>query len=153
MGTSVSLRVIAVYEAAKGLIALLAASGMALHHRGPLPLLHRLALHLHLNPGRDHPNAIIQAIEVNATAHLRILAFGVLAYALLRFVEAAGLWFDRRWAEWMGAVSAAVYLPFEILELVRRPSVLSAVVLVATALTVLILAWRIRRQDPAPAVR
>jgi uncharacterized membrane protein (DUF2068 family) len=38
----------------------------------------------------------------------------------LRFAEAYGLWFHRRWAEWIAVVSAALYLPIEVLELARH---------------------------------
>ena len=40
-----------------------------------------------------------------------------LTYSAIRFTEAYGLWRERRWAEWLSAVSGAIYLPFEIYEL------------------------------------
>lgn len=35
----------------------------------------------------------------------------------VRFVEAYGLWRERRWAEWLAIVSGGIYLPIEIWEL------------------------------------
>ncbi|MCZ7627423.1 MAG: DUF2127 domain-containing protein [Candidatus Methylomirabilis sp.] len=43
-------------------------------------------------------------------------------YASVRFVEAYGLWLERRWAEWFAAVSGGIYIPFEIYELLYGES-------------------------------
>jgi uncharacterized membrane protein (DUF2068 family) len=37
----------------------------------------------------------------------------------VRFAEAYGLWRSRPWAEWLAAVSGAIYVPFELYELER----------------------------------
>ena len=50
------------------------------------------------------------------------LAFAALMYATVRFVEAYGLWKARAWAEWFALLSGAMYLPWEIIELLRRPT-------------------------------
>ena len=50
-------------------------------------------------------------------ARLWLLAAAATAYALVRGVEAYGLWFERRWAEWFALVSAGLYVPVEIFEL------------------------------------
>lgn len=38
----------------------------------------------------------------------------------MRFVEAYGLWRERRWANWLAAISEGIYLPVEIYELFAR---------------------------------
>jgi uncharacterized membrane protein (DUF2068 family) len=45
----------------------------------------------------------------------------VLAYATVRLVVAYGLWQERAWGEVLGAVSGAVYLPFELEAWHRHP--------------------------------
>ena len=57
-GETYSLRAVAVFEAAKGAIALLAASGIAFRNHTE-DWIRRLALHLHFNPAHDQPNALI----------------------------------------------------------------------------------------------
>jgi uncharacterized membrane protein (DUF2068 family) len=37
----------------------------------------------------------------------------------MRFIEAFGLWFGMRWAEWFALLSGSVYLPIEIYELAK----------------------------------
>ena len=39
-----------------------------------------------------------------------------------RFIEAYGLWHMRVWAEWFALLSGGIYLPWEILELIERPT-------------------------------
>jgi uncharacterized membrane protein (DUF2068 family) len=122
------LRSIALVEGAKALVALMAATGVALHER-LRPIVNALAAHLRLNPANDRPLAIVHALGAEASAHLRLLALGVLIYAALRLLEAVGLWHSRVWALWIGALSAAIYLPFEIVELVEHPGALTVALL------------------------
>ena len=51
------------------------------------------------------------------------------AYSIVRFVEAYGLWRERTWAEWFALISGALYVPFEVYELVRRPTLIHVAVL------------------------
>jgi len=44
----------------------------------------------------------------------------VLVYALVRFAESYGLWLERRWAEWLAALSGGIYVPVEVYELARH---------------------------------
>jgi uncharacterized membrane protein (DUF2068 family) len=79
--------------------------------------------HLHLNPAKHH--ALIFTLLSGDSLHLRWLAFGAAAYAAGRLVEAAGLWWARPWAIWVAAVTAAIYIPFEVADLIRRPTTLA----------------------------
>jgi len=42
-------------------------------------------------------------------------------YALLRFVEATGLWLQKHWAEWVAVIGASIYLPFEVARILKKP--------------------------------
>ncbi|MGA8726456.1 MAG: DUF2127 domain-containing protein [Acidimicrobiales bacterium] len=52
-----------------------------------------------------------------STAHLVALGLAATAYALLEATEGVGLWFGKRWAEYLTLVATSVLLPFEIWEL------------------------------------
>jgi len=73
----------------------------------------------------------------------------------VRFVEGYGLWRDRRWAEWFGAISGAVYLPTEIYELWEKVTWLRVTVFVVNCVVVWYLVQLlVRRQthsEPAAA--
>jgi uncharacterized membrane protein (DUF2068 family) len=51
----------------------------------------------------------------------------LLAYALLEGVEAVGLWYGKRWAEYLTFIATVVLLPFEIYELHERVSPLKLI--------------------------
>ncbi|MDE8603626.1 DUF2127 domain-containing protein [Marinomonas sp. RSW2] len=55
---------------------------------------------------------------------------GALAYSLIRFVEAYGLWKGFIWTEWFALVTGAIYLPFEVYEIVFHTHILSISVFV-----------------------
>ncbi|MBV8031580.1 MAG: DUF2127 domain-containing protein, partial [Betaproteobacteria bacterium] len=55
-----------------------------------------------------------------SNAQLWLIASLVVVYAAVRFGEAYGLWFERKWAEWLAAVSGGIYVPLEVYELTRH---------------------------------
>lgn len=63
-------------------------------------------------------------------SHLYEAAGVVVGYAVLEAVEGVGLWFGRRWAEYLTFLATILLLPIEIYELSHRVSVLKIVTLV-----------------------
>ncbi|MGE5641237.1 MAG: DUF2127 domain-containing protein [Clostridia bacterium] len=115
------LRAVAVFEALKGLLALLAAGG--LFYFIPRDFRHlavELVGRLHLNAGKSYPDVFLRIVEDATNPQLWLIASLVLAYAAVRFTEAYGLWFERAWGEWVAAVSGAIYVPLELYEISRR---------------------------------
>jgi uncharacterized membrane protein (DUF2068 family) len=132
------LHAIAIFEATKGLLALLAASGLEI--LGPAPLqrwLHELINRFQLDPHHGALDWLSRMINPDSV-HLAA-AIG-LGYALLRFIEAWGLWRVRTWASWLGCIGAAVYLPFDLYALSKHPGWLSVSVLVVNLIVVWVLA-------------
>lgn len=118
---SSALRLVALLEAGKGLLVLSAGFGLlSLVHRDVQSFAEHLVTHSHLNPAARYPRIFIDAVSRLNDSRLMLLAAGAAAYAAVRFVEAYGLWFARRWAEWFAVASGALYIPFELLELTRR---------------------------------
>ena len=142
------LRSIAILEGSKAVVALLAGTGIVLH-RQFRPIIHAIAAHLHFNPGHNRPLAILQALGTGASAHLRLLGLGVLIYAGVRLVEAAGLWRGKAWALWFGAASAAAYLPFDIAKLFEHPGALTMALVLVNGAIVCYLARRVAVRRPA----
>jgi uncharacterized membrane protein (DUF2068 family) len=62
--------------------------------------------------------------------HLYEVGAFVIGYALLEAAEMVGLWFAKRWAEYLTFVATALLIPFEIVELVHNVSVLKVLTLV-----------------------
>jgi uncharacterized membrane protein (DUF2068 family) len=57
------------------------------------------------------------------TQTLYLLAFGAAGYAALEGAEAVGLWFQKRWAEYLTFVANLVFMPYEGYELARSITV------------------------------
>lgn len=74
------------------------------------------------------------------------LALGAAGYSVLRFIEAYGLFLERAWAEVLAASSGAIYVPFELLELLREPTLLHASLLAANLLVVAIMVYSLLQQ-------
>jgi len=58
---------------------------------------------------------------------LREVGVALLAYAALEGVEAVGLWFARRWAEYLTFVATTILLPLEIYEIIHGGTVLKVI--------------------------
>ena len=78
-----------------------------------------------------------------------LLAFAAAGYAAVRLAEAYGLWFDRNWASWLGALSGGIYVPIEVYELVEKPSLLRLGLLSANTAIVVYLGYRLWRRRTA----
>lgn len=65
-----------------------------------------------------------------------LLAVGAAVYAIVRLVEAYGLFNERRWAEVLAAESGGIYVAFELLELLRKTTWHSVGLLVVNVMVV-----------------
>ena len=142
-----SLRAVAVFEAFKGAVVLAAGFGLlAAVHRDAQALAEALVGHLHLNPASHFPRIFIEAATALTVPRAELLALGAAVYVAVRFTEAWGLWYGRRWAEWFAAISGALYIPFEIYELAQRGGWLPAAALAANVTVVALVAMALLRQ-------
>lgn len=73
--------------------------------------------------------------------HIRNLALMAIAFGVVEGVEAVGLWFEKRWAEYLTVVVTASLLPLEILELTRHVTALRLVGFVVNVAVVVYLVW------------
>jgi len=120
---SEAVRVVAIFEAAKGALILLAGLGLlSLVHRDVHALAAQLIAHAHLNPASRYPHIFLDAANHLSDSSLTLYAVGAAAYACVRLVEAWGLWFARSWAEWLAALSGGLYVPVELVELYKHAS-------------------------------
>lgn len=148
MRLSGALRTIAVVEAAKGVLVLLAGLGLlSLVHHDAQRMAEVLVAHSHLNPASRYPRIFLDFAAQVTDSRLMLAALGAAAYAGLRFIEAYGLWRARPWAEWFAAISGAVYLPFELVEVYRTLNWISLGVLLVNAAIVAVMLYGIRHPN------
>jgi uncharacterized membrane protein (DUF2068 family) len=140
---------VALFEATKGVIVLLAGFGLlSLLHHDLRALAIALVGHLHLDPTRHYASGFIEVASKTTDARLWSIAIIGFVYAIFRFVEAYGLWFCRTWAEWLALVSGGIYLPLEVYEIVRRVTWMRVSALIANLVVVVAIAlvlWRNKR--------
>jgi len=151
-----ALRAIALFEAVKGMAALAASFGvLELVHHDVRRLAMAMIGHFGLNPLNHYPSLLLHYADVLQDANLRNLMLLAWGYAAIRLAEGYGLWRDRAWAEWLAALSGAVYVPFELQHLLHRPGWINLGVLLANVAVVAFMAWRLwqrmRARIPAAA--
>ena len=136
------LRLIAVFEATKGLLVMVAGLGL-------LSLLHRdvevlaeeiverglLIHHVRLS------GVLLRAAENVTDRELWSLASIALAYSAVRFIEAYGLWPQREWGQWFALLSGILYLPWEILAIVHHATAVRYILLLFNGALIACLAW------------
>lgn len=65
-------------------------------------------------------STLLQLIDYLEQVDENILLFiGLITitFGLIRYAEAIGLWFEKRWAEWLAFLTSLVYIPFELMSL------------------------------------
>jgi uncharacterized membrane protein (DUF2068 family) len=135
------LHIVAVFEAAKGALVLLAGCGLlAFIHKDLHDAAMQLVKALHLNPAKHYPSVFIDAADRVTDLQLWMLALSALIYSAVRFAEAWGLWKQQQWAEWFGCLSGGIYIPMEIYEVSREMTWPRITVLVVNVGVVAILA-------------
>lgn len=150
--TRAGVRAVALFEAAKGALVVLAGCGLlALVHRDVQDTAESIVRHLHLNPARHTPRVFIEAAGRLTDHRLRLLAAGAFAYAAVRLAEAYGLWRMRPWAEWLAILSTGLYLPVEAYELARHATLTRGALFLLNA-AVLGLLVSVRLRQPASSV-
>jgi uncharacterized membrane protein (DUF2068 family) len=73
---------------------------------------------------------------------VRLAGLAMLAYGTVQIVEGVGLWGGWRWAEYLAVVATSAFIPFEIYELVEKPTPLKAAALVANVVIVIYLLYK-----------
>src|ERR1700704_5217652 len=76
-------------------------------------------------------------------SRLHALRIVTLAYAAVFATEGIGLWLQKRWAEWLTVIVTASLIPLEVWELIFRPNIGKAAVLVGNTVIVIYLAWHV----------
>ncbi len=150
-GKKAGLRSIAVLEALKGIAVLALGLGL-LHylHRDVGDAAERLLRHLHMNPARHYARVFLEAAYRLNDGNLWGMAAGAAAYSIVRFIEAYGLWNARVWAEWFALLSGCLYLPWEVVEVVKHATPIRWAVLLGNIAIVLYMAYlRWSEQEPA----
>jgi uncharacterized membrane protein (DUF2068 family) len=131
---------------------ILIAGGIALLVFGHKTDIHQLVENLQdqldLSPGSGWWRHLYEALITRLT-HLTpgkevAIAIGAILYGGLEAFEGVGLLLRRRWAEYLVLIATAAFLPLEIEELIRKPTLFKAGALAVNLLIIGYLIWRKR---------
>ena len=122
-----ALRAIALFEATKGAAVLAGLIGLIdLLHTDVQAWAMALIGRFGLDPNAPYPSMLLHYAALLPDADIRMLVILASAYITLRALEATGLWFAQAWAEYLGALSGGIYIPFEVRHLWREPNFVNA---------------------------
>jgi uncharacterized membrane protein (DUF2068 family) len=142
-----ALRSIALFEAAKGLLALAAACGvLSLRHTNLHAPTDAFLLRHGIDPERHYTRLFIESVAGATNHHAAEIAAVAIVYGLIRLVEGYGLWQGKHWAEWFAVISAGIYLPVEFRHFARHATVLNTGVMALNLVIILYLAKLLSRQ-------
>jgi uncharacterized membrane protein (DUF2068 family) len=145
------LRTIAVYKLVKVLLLLLVAYGELRLHDPSLTA--KLVSWAADRPSGLEHDVVKQALVwFSGLSDSRIHALRVvtLSYAAVFAVEGVGLWMRRRWAEWLTTIITASLIPLEVWELIHRPTVGKAAVVLANIAITGYLYWHVSTHRMTP---
>lgn len=138
--------VIAAFKLLKGLA--LFSVGIAVHVLANKDLI-KEAQHwadlLRVDPHNHYLNALLEKLTAVDPHKLRELSVGTFIYSALFLTEGVGLFLRKRWAELLTVISTAGLIPFEIYELIHRPTLPRAFLLAVNVAVVAYLIFEIRR--------
>ena len=139
------LRAVAFFEFIKGtFVLLIGLCAVLLVHKNAWVIAESLLALLHISTDRHSAQLFLDFADRLTDASLWAAAELALAYSILRFVEAYGLWRQRTWAEWLAFVSGTLFFPLEIRGLMRGITLLRSVVFVANIGIVLYMWYLLR---------
>ena len=145
------LRFLALERAVRGLLLLALAYGVWRFDgsRGALeqvfdsylPALKPLADRLGVDLQETGPVHLIQQAFTAEHSTLLLVALGVLAYGVLELVEAVGLWFMKRWGEYVAVVGTAAFVPLELHEIFAKVTWLRIAALIINLFAIAYILW------------
>jgi uncharacterized membrane protein (DUF2068 family) len=147
------LRVIAVYKLGKVLLLLGAAYGvLRLRDASFIAHIYSWASTLPSGLEQDVVRRALAWFSGLSTTRVEAIGAVTLSYAAIFAVEGIGLWLRRRWAEWLTIVITASLIPLEIWEVIHRPTLGKAAVLIVNIAIVWYLILQLRStRHPAAA--
>lgn len=102
---------------------------------------------LGLDPDNHYIDRVLEKAATITPDKIKELGLGSVVYAGFFLTEGIGLWFGKRWAEWLTVIITGSLIPFEIYEIYRHPAPVKIAVLVLNIAVVAYLVYRIRDKN------
>jgi uncharacterized membrane protein (DUF2068 family) len=146
------LAIIAVFKLLKGFLLLAAAIGLlnSVHSDLAASVQHWITL-LRMDPDSHYFHLLLVKVGAISPEQIKAATIGSFFYSGLLLTEGVGLWFERRWAEYLTVIVTASFIPLELYELSKRISEVRVAVLAINVAILWYLIWTLRRdRKPKP---
>lgn len=149
------VRTVATIEFIKGVVVVLAGLGLfSMRNRDIWGIAESFLEFFHVNPYHHYVGIFIDLVYKVSDVRMWKLATAASVYTILRFVEAYGLWYALPWAEWLAFASGTIYIPFEVIDLIHKPTWFRLLVLVVNLIIVLYMLYlRLEAREKRRAAR
>ena len=111
----------------------------------------RVAQALRRDPEGRLVTLLMEKANLIDAAKLREIGFGTFAYSALALIEGTGLMLEKVWAEYLTLGLTVAFLPWELFELAREPSLFRLGLLIINLLVLVYLLWLLRRKGSSHA--
>ena len=148
------LQVIAVFKLLKsGLLVLLALGAFHLLHKDLADELEHWAKAARIDPENRYLASLLAKTNLVDDRKLEELGGLTLVYAALFLTEGVGLWLRQRWAEYLTTIATASFIPLELYELSKHPTVAKGVLIAANFAILIYLIVNLSRNSKPRAAR
>lgn len=121
--SSESIKAVAIYEVVKGVGSLIGVGALWWWHTNLDHWLTMATTSWQQRFGQFLAPQVESAVHIaqEASKNWAVFLLLIVGYAVLRFVEAYGLWQDRTWAYWFGVLGYVIFIPIEVYYLIVSP--------------------------------
>ncbi len=119
---------------------------MHLLHKDLSDVVMHVATALRFDPESRVVSLLMDKVDLIDPHRLREIGFATFAYSGLALTEGVGLLMEKVWAEYLTLVLTISFLPWEIYELIRRPSWFRLGLLVINLAVLWYLVWLLKRK-------
>jgi uncharacterized membrane protein (DUF2068 family) len=141
------LALIAVFKLVKGLLLLTAAIGLLkMIHKDVSATVEHWITVFRMDPDSHYFHWLLEKVGRISPQQLKAVSAGSFFYSGLLLTEGFGLWFERRWAEYLTVIATSSFIPLEVYELTRRVNDIKLWVLVINLAIVWYLIRTLRRE-------
>jgi uncharacterized membrane protein (DUF2068 family) len=139
------VRLIALFKLLKAALLIGVGIGaLTMFHKDVTSVLQHWVSLLGLDPDNRYIDLALQKAAKLSPNKIKGLGIGSFLYAGLFLIEGVGLWWMRRWAEWLTVIITGSLVPIEVYEICHRPTPIKILVLIINLAIVGYLLYRIR---------
>ena len=141
------LQLIALFKLLKAaLLIAVGAGALKLLHKDVAGAVEHWVELLKLDPNNHYVDTALEKASNITPYKIKELGLGSMIDAGLFLTEGIGLWFGKRWAEWLTVIITSSLIPIEIYEIYRHPTPVKIAVILINIAIVAYLVYRIRNQ-------